>query len=181
MLTHFSDSLIFAVDDVVYGRWNGADPWTEVVVDLSLNDGPVTFLLDKGRTGAPVLDDDGSIVGILTETDCLRLFTGALDERVTIRMTVQSETMPGHELRSAMIRFEPDGLVFKAPAFLECDARSGSADDDRRHLVGADRAGVARVHAAGARAVHVPSAPAPHRHAGSDGLVLSDLSRRGAP
>ena len=34
LLTHFSDSLIFAVDDVVHGRWNGADPWTEVVVDL---------------------------------------------------------------------------------------------------------------------------------------------------
>jgi len=33
----------------------------------------VTFLLSEHRTGAPVVDEDGALVGILTEYDCLRL------------------------------------------------------------------------------------------------------------
>lgn len=35
----------------------------------------VRFLVRCERTGAPVVDGDGRMVGILTETDCLRLLT----------------------------------------------------------------------------------------------------------
>jgi len=33
----------------------------------------VSFLLDKGVTGAPVIDDASQVVGIITAKDCLRL------------------------------------------------------------------------------------------------------------
>lgn len=33
----------------------------------------VTFLLDNGVTGAPVIDDQSQVVGIITAKDCLRL------------------------------------------------------------------------------------------------------------
>jgi CBS domain-containing protein len=33
----------------------------------------VRFLLQKHRTGAPVIDENGCVVGMLTEFDCLRL------------------------------------------------------------------------------------------------------------
>jgi len=39
----------------------------------------VDFLLQHRRTGAPVVDDDGELVGILTEFDCLRLMTTGAD------------------------------------------------------------------------------------------------------
>lgn len=35
----------------------------------------VNFLLKKHVTGAPVVDDKGGMVGILTELDCLKLLT----------------------------------------------------------------------------------------------------------
>ena len=39
----------------------------------------VGFLLEKHVTGAPVVDDAGRLVGILTEKDCLRLVTVGVD------------------------------------------------------------------------------------------------------
>ncbi len=35
----------------------------------------VSFLLEKRVTGAPVTDKDGKLVGIITESDCLKLLT----------------------------------------------------------------------------------------------------------
>lgn len=35
----------------------------------------VDYLIEKHVTGAPVVDDQGRLVGILTEKDCLRLLT----------------------------------------------------------------------------------------------------------
>ncbi len=35
----------------------------------------VRFLLDEGMTSAPVLDDAGQLVGILSEKECLKLLT----------------------------------------------------------------------------------------------------------
>jgi CBS domain-containing protein len=40
--------------------------------DASVHDA-VAFLLDKRVTGAPVIDRDQHVVGIITEKDCLRL------------------------------------------------------------------------------------------------------------
>ena len=40
--------------------------------DISIHEA-VAFLLDKGVTGAPVIDDATRVVGIITAKDCLRL------------------------------------------------------------------------------------------------------------
>ncbi len=51
------------------------DPETEIL-------DAVRFLLDHHVTGAPVIDDAGQLVGMLTEKDCLRLVaTGADADR----------------------------------------------------------------------------------------------------
>ncbi len=39
----------------------------------------IDFLLEHGKTGAPVVDDDGRVVGILTEKDCLKVVAHAPD------------------------------------------------------------------------------------------------------
>lgn len=48
----------------------------------------VAFLLDNHVTGAPVLDDSGHVVGIVTEKDCLRLLTLGTDDGQPVRGTV---------------------------------------------------------------------------------------------
>lgn len=42
--------------------------------DLDIRDA-VSFLVDNRVTGAPVIAPDGTVVGILTEKDCLRLLS----------------------------------------------------------------------------------------------------------
>lgn len=39
----------------------------------------VDFLLEKHVTGAPVVDADGKLIGMLTEKDCLRLLSSGVD------------------------------------------------------------------------------------------------------
>ena len=60
----------------------------------------IDSLVDKGSTGAMVADGDGRLVGILTEFDCLRVFT-EMDWRdrnpsaqVKDYMTVDVKTIP---------------------------------------------------------------------------------------
>lgn len=60
----------------------------------------VDFLLEKRVTGAPVADSKGKLVGILTESDCLKLLTlGGADHdrpkgRVRDFMTSAVESIP---------------------------------------------------------------------------------------
>ncbi len=59
----------------------------------------VCFLLDNHVTGAPVVDDDGRVVGIITEKDCLRLLAlgdgeGLPEGRVSDYMTKDVITIP---------------------------------------------------------------------------------------
>lgn len=42
----------------------------------------VDFLLEKHVTGAPVVDAEGGVVGMLTEKDCLRLLTTGMEADV---------------------------------------------------------------------------------------------------
>lgn len=39
----------------------------------------VDFLLEKHVTGAPVVDGEGNVIGMLTEKDCLRLLSSGVD------------------------------------------------------------------------------------------------------
>lgn len=48
----------------------------------------VVFLLDHHVTGAPVLDEAGVVVGILTEKDCLRLLTLGTEDGQPVRGSV---------------------------------------------------------------------------------------------
>ena len=57
----------------------------------------VEFLLNKHVTGAPVLDDQGKLVGMFTEKDCLKWFTSAepgAKHCVADFMTTEVETIP---------------------------------------------------------------------------------------
>ncbi len=59
----------------------------------------VGFLLDKRVTGAPVVDQSGRLVGILTEKDCLRLVAVGIDGNlprgnVAAFMSSNPETIP---------------------------------------------------------------------------------------
>lgn len=60
----------------------------------------VDFLLEKRITGAPVANNKGKLVGILTESDCLKLLTlGGADHdapkgKVKDFMTTAVETIP---------------------------------------------------------------------------------------
>ncbi len=59
----------------------------------------VCFLLDKHVTGAPVVDADGRVVGIITEKDCLRLLAlgdgeGLPEGRVSDYMSQEVITIP---------------------------------------------------------------------------------------
>ena len=59
----------------------------------------VGFLLEKRVTGAPVVDDAGRLVGILTEKDCLRLVTVGVDGNlpqgnVSAFMSPDPQTIP---------------------------------------------------------------------------------------
>ena len=68
-----------------------------VAPELSVLDA-VDFLLEKGVTGAPVVDDEGRLVGIITEKDCLRVVAHAPDptrisDRVEHFMTREVETI----------------------------------------------------------------------------------------
>lgn len=61
----------------------------------------VDFLLEKHVTGAPVVDAHGAVIGILTETDCLRLLSqgrAGQEVRGTVSdfMTPEPETIPPH-------------------------------------------------------------------------------------
>lgn len=42
----------------------------------------VRFLLENRVTGAPVVDEEGTLLGIVTEKDCLRLLTHGVDNDV---------------------------------------------------------------------------------------------------
>ena len=73
-------------------RWPTVADYMDTVVHTLRPDAPildaVRFLLDKHVTGAPVIDDAGVVVGMLTEFDCLRLLAeGANNEvpRGTVR------------------------------------------------------------------------------------------------
>jgi CBS domain-containing protein len=59
----------------------------------------IGFLLEKRVTGAPVVDKDGLLIGILTEKDCLRLVAEGVDGdlprgSVAAFMSPNPETIP---------------------------------------------------------------------------------------
>jgi len=58
----------------------------------------VDFLLEKHVTGAPVVDPEGKLIGMLTEKDCLRLLSTGVDGDVpkgTVRdfMTTKTDSV----------------------------------------------------------------------------------------
>ncbi len=59
----------------------------------------VDFLLENGVTGAPVVDEDGKLLGILTEKDCLKVVVHApqpddVREHVADFMTREIKSIP---------------------------------------------------------------------------------------
>ena len=84
-----------------------------VTADMEVLDA-VDFLLSKRITGVPVVDAAGSLIGILTETDCLKLLAKGADHdmprgKVADFMTREVQTVP-----SRMDIYYAAGLFLKA-------------------------------------------------------------------
>lgn len=54
----------------------------------------VQFLLEKRVTGAPVVNDDNEVVGILSEKDCLRLLAEGFDNQLPNGVVADFMTKP---------------------------------------------------------------------------------------
>ncbi len=90
----------------------------------------VEFLLDKQVTGAPVVDKQGAIVGIITEYDCLKLLAeGANNQmptgKVSDYMSKKVITVPAHM-----------NIYFVAGMFLNAQVRRFPVVEDGK-LIGA--------------------------------------------
>ena len=90
----------------------------------------VDFLLKNHVTGAPVLDPQGNVIGILTEKDCLRLLSTGMEAdkpRGTVKeyMTTEVISVPSHM-----------NVYFLAGMFLKANYRRLPVIDDGK-LVGA--------------------------------------------
>lgn len=90
----------------------------------------ITLLLKNRISGAPVVDDQGALVGILSEKDCLRVFANEA-------FFSQNAGGPVSEYMSRTIQtMDPDDDVFKAAdIFLKNSFRRMPVVDDGR-LVG---------------------------------------------
>lgn len=91
----------------------------------------VDTLINQHVTGAPVVDDENRVVGILTEKDCLRLLTLGTDEGEEPRGTV-ADFMTG-----AVVTISPRVNIYHAAGlFLHHNFRRLIVVDDGK-LVGA--------------------------------------------
>jgi predicted transcriptional regulator len=91
----------------------------------------VDFLLEKHVTGAPVIDDERRVIGLLSEKDCLRLLATGVD----------NETPSGTvgDFMSKNVRCIPVSMnvYFVAGMFLNDHVRRFPVVDDEKRLVGA--------------------------------------------
>lgn len=72
----------------------------------------VDFLLENHITGAPVVDDDGKLVGLLSEKDCLRLIARGVDADMP-------KGSVGDFMSTELSTIEPDmNIYFAAGVFL---------------------------------------------------------------
>ena len=77
----------------------------------------VSFLLDKHVTGAPVVDADGTMVGILSEKDCLRLLATGDDGELPTGTVADYMTTDVQSVPPGM------NVYFAAGMFLNTDVR----------------------------------------------------------
>ncbi len=77
----------------------------------------IDFLLDNHITGAPVVDDEGKLVGLLSEKDCLRLIARGVDADVP-------KGSVGDFMSTEITTIEPDmNIYFTAGVFLSHSMR----------------------------------------------------------
>ncbi len=74
----------------------------------------IRTLLEQGHSGAPVLDADGVLVGVLSEHDCVRVLAESIAERrpeghVRDHMSSELETVrPGDDILALASRYTHD-------------------------------------------------------------------------
>jgi predicted transcriptional regulator len=72
----------------------------------------VDFLLENHITGAPVVNDDGNLVGLLSEKDCLRLIARGVDAEMP-------KGSVGDYMSTELSTIEPEmNIYFAAGVFL---------------------------------------------------------------
>lgn len=80
--------------------------------------GALTRLIDAGITGAPVVDEEGTLVGMLSEYECLKLLTvGGADGAVPAGGRVEDYMVPvTHAVSPEMDLYFVAGLFLADPA-----------------------------------------------------------------
>lgn len=91
----------------------------------------VDFLLDQHVTGAPVVDDAGRIIGILSEKDCLRLLAAGSDA------DVPQGTVEGYMTKEVQTVPRTMNIYFCAGLFLNTSVRRFPVVDADNKVVGA--------------------------------------------
>ncbi|MCB9675506.1 MAG: CBS domain-containing protein [Alphaproteobacteria bacterium] len=119
----------------------------------------VRKLLAKHVTGAPVVDDDNRVIGMLTEKDCLKLLavgdvnaeraTGKVSEYMTLKVVTVKPEM---------------NIYFVAGMFLNDNVRRYPVVNDDGILIGAiTRYDIVRAIEAGLPEIEVTPVPVPRR------------------
>ncbi|MDH5672706.1 MAG: CBS domain-containing protein [Myxococcales bacterium] len=92
------------VEDIMVRRVEALDP------DAPLHDA-VKTLLRRGYSGAPVTDSEGTLLGVFSEHDCIKVLSSAVYEgwppgSIRDHMTTEAEAAaPGDDLMSLAKRF----------------------------------------------------------------------------
>ena len=92
----------------------------------------ITLLLDKRISGAPVLDKEGSLVGLLSEKDCLRM----LVDRPYHNQPTRNYTVGDFMSKQVQTIAMDDDIVDLSERFLNTNFRRFPVVNDRNHMVG---------------------------------------------
>jgi len=92
----------------------------------------IPFIVDRRVTGAPVTDDDGMLVGILTEKDCLKLVAVGDDGGDRPEGTVAD--FMTREVRTLSPEMD---IYYAAGRFMQVDFRRYMICNDEGRLIGA--------------------------------------------
>lgn len=100
-------------------------------VDMRIDEA-ISIMIDNCISGAPVLDKEGRVVGMLSEKDCLQVL---LDEAY-YNNPLNDHTVADYMTEKVSIIRDDTDLLSVAKAFIESNFRVFPVLDNNNHLVG---------------------------------------------